>query len=108
MLRVGEGLEGYFNLGGLTLPQIFEDRLVAVGGVVAIELGHDLLVGQDDDIGEFAVVHGQRFQRIDGRDGVGGVNQLDEEIDVDHRIVPPWPIMRPTVRARDRVDSLLH
>jgi len=71
------------------LGDLIQDRLIAVDRVVAIELRHQLLVGQNDDIGEFAVVEREGLQRVHGRHGVCGVQQLDEEIDIHHRSFLP-------------------
>jgi hypothetical protein len=61
-----------------------KNRFVAIGGVLAIELGHELLVGKHDDIGEFAVFHLQRLERIDRLARIGRAEQLDKKIDVHH------------------------
>ena len=61
-----------------------QDRFVAIGGVLAIELGHELLVRKHNDIGEFAVFHLQRLEHIDRLAGIGRAEQLDKKIDVHH------------------------
>ena len=56
--------------------------------VLAVELGHDLLLRQNDNIGELAIVEAQRLEGVDGRDGARGVQQLDKQVDIDHDVLP--------------------
>ena len=74
------GLDHAVDLGDLV-----QQHPVAVGRVVAIELRYEFLIRQDDHICEFAVLHLHRFQCVDRRGGISGVQQLDKQIDIHHR-----------------------
>ena len=88
------GLHDAFDRGNL-----LEDCRVGLHGGLAIELGDQLVVGENDDIGELAVAEFQRLQLVDGIGGIGRTQQFNEEVDVHHDLAPGVALRRRQANA---------